>query len=249
MNDYQVDVVARERRRPTQGGPPLVLLASISLGLLVGGLIVSFALGGVVPSPFASPELVQAFFAHHGAAVRAAAVFTFGSAIPLSIYAATVSARLRQLGVTAPGATIALAGGVLAAGALGLSGLLLWTLSRSEVSADTSVVGALHTLAFLLGGPAHVVMLGLLVNGVAIPSLIMGFLPKSLAVSGLVIAVIAELTTLVLVWPTLALMLPVVRFPALVWLVAAGVLLPRRRASNRSNPQPHPSAQTEAAGR
>ncbi|MBV9516244.1 MAG: hypothetical protein JO280_19700, partial [Mycobacteriaceae bacterium] len=63
------------------------------------------------------------------------AVGVFGSCVPLAIYAATASVRLRQLGVTAPGATIALAGGVLAAGALGLCAVVLWTLSRPEVTA------------------------------------------------------------------------------------------------------------------
>src|SRR5712675_2321554 len=89
---------------PRQGGPPLAVLAGISLGLLVVGLGIS---------------------------------------------AATASARLRQLGITAPGATIALAGGILAAGGLGLSGLLAWTLSRPEVSADPALVRAVYYLVFL----------------------------------------------------------------------------------------------------
>ena len=38
------------------------------------------------------------------------------------------------IAITAPGATIALAGGVLAAGGLGLSSMLLWTLSRPEIA-------------------------------------------------------------------------------------------------------------------
>jgi hypothetical protein len=211
----------------------LVLLGAISLGLFIGGLVVGAALGGLVPSPFISATAAQDFFRSQPAAVQAGAVFVFASSVPLAIYAATASARLRQLGVTAPGATIALAGGVLAAGALGLSSLLQWTLSRSGVSGDTAVVRALHTMAFLVGGPGHVVMLGLLLAGVAVPSLILGLLPKTVAWTGLAIAVVAELTTLTLVWPALAVLLPIARFPALVWLVVTGALLPRRRPGNR----------------
>ncbi len=37
----------------------------------------------------------------------------FASTVPLAIYAAIASSRLRTLGVTAPGATIALAGGLI----------------------------------------------------------------------------------------------------------------------------------------
>ncbi|MCT7364364.1 hypothetical protein A7G45_15950 [Mycolicibacterium llatzerense] len=165
------------------------------------------------------------------------AVFVFGSSVPLVIYAATASARLRQLGVTAPGATIALAGGVLAAGGLGLSSLLLWTLSRPEVSTDGPLTIALYYLTFLTGGVAHVVMLGLLVAGLAVPALILQLVPRALAWIGLGIAVAAELTTVVLIWPQAAPLLPIARFSALIWLVAIGVLLPQRRAAR--NRQEH----------
>jgi hypothetical protein len=207
----------------------LALVGGLSLGFLIGGLVVSAALGGVVPSPFKTAAEVQAYFRDHPAAVRAGAIGQFASAVPLLIYASTASARLRQLGVTAPGATIALAGGTVASAALGLSGLLQWTLSRPDVSIDTAVVRASSTLVFLVGGPGHVVALGLLVAGIAVPSLIMRLLPRPLAWAGLAIAVVAELSTLTLVTPNLAILLPIARFPALVWLVAAGVLLPRRR--------------------
>jgi hypothetical protein len=161
--------------------------------------------------------------------VQAGAIGVFASSVPLAIYAATASARLRQLGITAPGATIALAGGILAAGGLGLSGLLAWTLSRPEVSADPALVRALYYLVFLTGGAGHVVALGLLIAGIAVPSLILGLLPRPVAWTGLAIAVIAELTTVVLIWPALAVLLPVARFTGLIWLIVAGALLPLRR--------------------
>lgn len=53
--------------------------------------------------------------------------------------------------------------------------------------------------------------------------------PRPVAVAGLVIAVLAELATLVLVWPALAPVLPLARFPGLVWLVVAGLQLPHQR--------------------
>jgi len=149
--------------------------------------------------------------------------------VPLTVYAATASARLRQLGVTAPGATIALAGGVLAGGLLALSGLLQWTLARPVVRGNEPVVRALHDLVFLTGGAAHVVFLGLLVAGIAVPGLLLQLLSRPVALAGLVVAGLAELTTLTLIWPALSPLLPVARYPALVWLIAAGLLLPRRR--------------------
>jgi hypothetical protein len=219
----------QEFGRHPQGGPPLVLLAVISLVLLLGGLAIGFAIGGMMPLPYGADSAIQAYVRAEPVAPQVIAVAVFASSVPLAIYAATASARLRELGVTAPGATIALAGGILASGALGLSGLVAWTLSRPEVSGDNALVRALYYLVFLTGGPAHVIALGLLVAGIAVPSLILGLLPRPLAVAGLVIAMLSELTTLVLIWPTLGFLLPIGRLGGLVWLVAAGALLPLRR--------------------
>src|ERR1700736_4187517 len=232
MNGSSMDEKATTPR-PTQGGPPLVVLAGVSLGLLLLGIGIGAAIGGVPPLPFGSGRSIQQFFAAHPAAAKAAAVGTFGSSVPLAIYAATASARLRQLGVTAPGATIALAGGVLAAGALGLTGLVGWTLSRPEISADGALARALYFLVFLVGGPGHIVALGLLVAGMAGPRFLLGLLPRSLAWVGLAIAALCELTSLVLIWPVLGVILPVARVSALALLLVAGAWLPLRRSDIR----------------
>jgi hypothetical protein len=212
----------------------LGVLAAISFGLLVIGLSIGAALGGVPPLPYAPSARVLDYVRGHSDAVRVASVFVFGSSVPLAIYAATASARLRQLGVTAPGATIALAGGVLAAGALGMSSLLLWPLAERDVTADPALVRALYYLVYLTGGPAHVVMLGLLVAGMAVPILILRLEPRPLAWTGLAIAVIAELTTLALIWPAVSPLLPIARFGGLVWLLVAGARLPHRRANRNA---------------
>ena len=219
------------RSAPTQAGPPLGVLALVSTALLVAGVAGGAAISGqTYPSPYADPELVRQYFATSSLAVTVGGTAVFASAVPLLIYAATASARLRQLGVTAPGATIALAGGGAAAVLLALSGLLQWTLGRPTVLAAEPLVHALHELSFLTGGPAHVVFLGLLVAGVAVPGLLLGLLPRALAVIGLVIAAVAELATLALLWPELSLLVPLARFPGLIWLVVVGFRLPRRRA-------------------
>lgn len=233
MNDSLVDT-NRAANRPRQGGPPLALLAAISLALLLAGLVVGVVIaGGIMPLPYGSAAEIQDYVASNHAAAVAMAVGTFGSSIPLAIFAATASARLRQLGITAPGATIALAGGLLASAGLGLSSLMIWTLSRPEVTSDATLVRALYYLTYLTGGPWHVVTLGLLIAGIAVPGLIVGLLPRSVAWAGLVIAGIAELTTLVLIWPGLSPLLPVARFTGLVWLIVAGALLPLRRQNKQ----------------
>ncbi|MCV7147103.1 hypothetical protein AWC22_04265 [Mycobacterium riyadhense] len=184
-------------------------------------------MGGVMPLPYGPATAVAAYVRAEPVAVQVIAGCVFASSIPFAIYAAVVAARLRQLGVTPPVATLALVGGTLAAGALGLTGLLGWTLSRPEVSTDVVLVRAIYVLVFLVGGPGHLVALGLQVAGIAWGSLMRGLLSRRLARIGLTIAVLAELTTVVLAWPELGVILPVARVSALAWLVLTGVLLPR----------------------
>jgi len=227
MNDSPGDGTAVGRRH--HSGPPLALVAAICIGLLFGGLALGVALGGVMPLPYGPVAAVQQYVRAEPVAVQVIAVAVFASSVPLAVYAATASGRLRQLGVAAPAATIALTGGVLAAGALGLTGLVAWTLSRPEVSGDTALVRALYYLVFLVGGAGHIVALGLLVAGMALPSLSLGLLPRPLAWAGLAIAGLSELTTLVLFWPVLGPILPVARVSALAWLLVAGARLPLPR--------------------
>jgi hypothetical protein len=202
-------------------------LALACLGLLFGGLGIGVALGGVMPLPYGPMAAVTTYVRAETVAVQVIATAVFASSVPLAVYAATASARLRRLGVTGPAAMIALTGGILAAGALGLAGLLGWTLSRPEVSADTALARAIYFLVFLVGSPGHIVALGLLIAGMAVPSLNRGLMPRALAWTGLAIAALAESTTLVLVWTQLGVILPIARVSALVWLVAAGVRLAR----------------------
>ena len=212
-------------------GPPLGPVAAVALGLTLVGVLLPAAIAGrTYPSPFESSSQVTGYFADHSFAATLTALFTFGSAIPLAIAAASASVRLNRLGVRVPGPTIALAGGLLASASLATSGLIAWALGRPELSdAGTGVVRALHSLAFALGGPGFVVPLGLLLAGIAVPSVIVGLVPRWLAWVGLALAAVSEVTTLTLLWDGFAVLLPISRFLGLAWLVAVGFLLPRDR--------------------
>ena len=215
----------------TQGGPPLGVLAVVVTALFLAGLVLGIVLAGGVafPSPFASGPDILAYFRDHQFAVQVSAFLQFGAAIPLAIYAATANARLHQLGIRAPGATIALAGGLLAAAFMACSALVSWVLSRPEVAEAPILVRALQDLAFAMGGPGHVVPLGLLVAGISVPGLLARLLPRWLSIAGLVIAALAELSTLTLLIADASYLLPVARFTGLAWLIIAGFLLPRER--------------------
>jgi hypothetical protein len=52
----------------------------------------------------------------------------------------------------------------------------------------------------------------------------------------LILAVLAELSSVSLVFPAVAPLLPLSRFPALVWLIAAGFALPSSRPASGAAP-------------
>ncbi|MDN5917923.1 MAG: DUF4386 domain-containing protein [Pseudonocardia sp.] len=219
--------------RPAQAGPPLVAPALAFAGLTVVGAV----LGASGPRPTTpAVELADYLTAHATTAtVQAAAVFA--TAIPLALFSAVAYRRLRQLGVTAPGSAIALAGGLVASAMLALSGLAAWTTTQSIDLGEPGLLRALTTLSFAAGGPGFVPFLALLLAGVAVPSLVLGLLPRALAWAGLVVAGLGMLSVFSLLTPALYVLLPVGRFGGLLWLVAAAALLPLTRR-RRSTPEP-----------
>lgn len=74
-------------------------------------------------------------------------------------------------------------------------------------------------------------------GGVSAASLILRFMPRWLARTGLVIAALSELSFLSMAIEPLQFLLPIGRFGGLIWLVAAGFLLPRTRAAANQAPR------------
>lgn len=65
-----------------------------------------------------------------------------------------------------------------------LSALVGWLLSRPEITTDVTLTHALAFLAFITGGVGYVVGMGILIAGIAVPALILGFVPRWLAWTG-----------------------------------------------------------------
>lgn len=225
MTDYSHS--PRPHRRT--GGPPLGPLAIVTLALTVAGVVTLIAGTGSAPAPFAAPEEVAAWYAAHPTAIRIGALLQFGSAVPLGILTASVYARQLRLGVRVPGPVIGLFGGIAASIALATSALVTWALSFPDALGAPDTVALLARFAFGLGGVAYATGLGLLIAGLAVPALILGFVPRWLAVLGLVLGVAGELSFLSLALEPLQVLLPLVRFGGGAWLIAVAFLLPRSR--------------------
>ncbi|MEN2740234.1 hypothetical protein ABCS02_20750 [Microbacterium sp. X-17] len=222
------------------GGPHLGVLAIVSLALTLVGLLLAGLLSGgaLLASPFVPLDQLLARYPGNEVAVRVGTLFQFGASVPLGIFAATLYARQLRLGVRVPGPSIAYFGGIAASLALGFSALVSWLLSLPDVWTDAALVRALAVLAFLLGGPAFAVGMGLLIAGAAVPALILRFTPAWLAWTGLVIAALAELSFLFLVAEPFQYLIPIARFGGGLWLIAIGFLLPTNRAA-RNAEVPH----------
>jgi hypothetical protein len=218
------------RRRGRQGGPPLLAPAIAYTVLTVAAVILS----AKIPRPGAAAGSVLAYDRAHHTELEIAGFFVFGASAPLAIWAATIYRRLRTLGVTAPGAAIALAGGLLAAGSLALSGLFTWTASDVQSVAGPALARALADLSFVTGAAGFVVPFALLMAGVSVPSLILRFVPRWLSWAGLVVAAAGVLSTFTLLTSALDVLLPIGRFAGLVWLLAVSATMPHDRREVRA---------------
>jgi len=211
-------------------GPSLLAVAIVFVSLFVASLATMAAMtgGAHFPSPFEPGA--AAFFSNHADAVRVSAFLQFGAAIPLAIFTATATSRLRFLGIEVAGQTIALVGGTLAAAMSALSALLQWVLAQSAVASSDETLRGFHLLSFATGGPGFVAPFGLLVAGVSVSGALARKLPRWVMWFGLVIAALAELSSLTIAVPAAACLLPAARFLGLVWLIVVGAKLPVARS-------------------
>lgn len=204
------------------GGPPLpVPITAYAV------LAIAAALTYVGARPGSLPAAGLAALAANPLLAQVSAVLLIGSSVPLAVWTATVTHRLESLGAQVAGPRIGLVGGVLAAAALALSGTVGWVGAGAAQFGDATLVSALLSLAFALGGVGFALGSALLIAGVAIPALVLRLLPRPLAVTGVVIAVCGAVALLGLLVPAVQFLLPVVRFGGLLWLVAVSVVLPR----------------------
>lgn len=213
-------------RGPSLGALGIVVVSLFAASLVVTGVMTG---GAHFPTPYEPVALAQDYFSRYAGVIRIAAFLQFGAAIPLGIFTATVTSRLKFLGIRAAGADIALFGGFAASIFLALSALTGWALTQPGMATEADALRALQLLGFATGGPGHVVTLGLLLAGVSVPSAFAKLIPRWLVWLGLIVAAICVLSALSLIFPMAGILLPLGRFPAFIWLIGAGFTMPNSR--------------------
>lgn len=181
------------------------------------------------PGPWEPASVIIPYFQTYGARVLFCIVLQFGAMVCLGLFTASVVSRLHFLGARAAGTYIALFGGFLVVADAFGGTMAMWAMLRPAVLANPASVLGLYYLGFGLGGPGFSVPMGLLMAGISVPAAFMKLLPKWVIVMGLILAVAGELSWLNLAFPKLLFLIPLVRFPGFIWLIAVGFLLPKSR--------------------
>ena len=238
MNPHTRVVTATLRH----GSPPLGVLAIVYTVLFNAGLCAVSAFGipfGVkppwYPGPWEPAAVIVNYFQTHPTAVLICLFFQFGALIPLGIYTASVVSRLRFLGSSAAGPYIALFGGLMTVFDSAAAGFILWAMIHPGVAQDPTLLTALYYLSYAFGGPGFSVPMGLLMAAISVPAAVLKLLPKWIVVLGLVLALAGELSWLNLVFPQVLFLIPLVRFPGFLWLIATGFALPKTSVRGTSS--------------
>jgi hypothetical protein len=208
-------------------GPHLGIVSIVFVALFVGSLIVLGVLtkGVFYPRSEWPENLVKDYFNQFGPVVRIISFLQFGAAIPLGIFTATITSRLKFLGINAAGVNIALLGGFVSSVFLAVSGLTGWVLSQPAMASAGSAIRAFQLLGFATGGVGHVTTFGLLMAGISVTCGFTRLIPRWLVWMGIITAVFAELSSLSLVFPSLTFFIPLGRFPGFIWMIGVGFKL------------------------
>ncbi len=224
---------------PVHKGPHPGMLAVLYTVLFCVGLypVTMFYKEPYWPGPWEPASVIIPYFQTYGARVLFCLVLQFGAMVCLGIFTAAMVSRLHFLGARAAGIYIALFGGFLVVADAFAGTMAMLAALRPSVLQNPPIVLALYYLGFGLGGPGFSVPMGLLIAGISVTSAFMRLLPKWLIVFGLILAAAGELSWLNLAFPKLLFLIPLVRFPGFIWLIAAGFLLPKARPARADHAQ------------
>jgi hypothetical protein len=182
------------------------------------------------PGPWEPPSVIVPYFQTHHTAVLTCVFLQIGATVCLGLFCAVTVGRLQFLGVNSAGPWIALLGGFMTAFNGIAAGLATWTLIHPSVVQSPPVLLGLYYLSYALGGPGFSIPMGLFMAGVCVPAAFMKLLPKWIIGLGLVLALAGELSWFHLISPRMLFLIPLVRFPGFIWLIAVGFALPKRRS-------------------
>jgi hypothetical protein len=209
--------------RPSQGERWFV----VGSGLAILGLLgVAFFLAAVrpsamYPSPFWPSTRIEQFFAENSASVRALGAVHTLIALSLLSFGTSATGLLREdAGESVPLFWAALGGVIVASAFFMLSGILVWALSRPAILESPPLLRTVHDLAYLAGGPAHVLAIAVFLGANAFAIFASDVLPDWIAWLGIAGAGVSSLAVVTMLWHPAAWILPITRLLLAAWIVS-----------------------------
>lgn len=205
----------------------IAFLAFTTVGLAFATIFAS----GLYPSPFGPPygptTDVGDFFAANRQQVQVMSFAYAVGALALFAFVAYCAAMLATPGSgrRSPFPALALAGGTMAAGFWLLTALLLWVLAEPEVTRAPGVLQVVHDLAYLTGGPGHVLSLGLCIGAVSAALWTGDVLPRWVLWVGAAAAILSLLSVTALLWDPATFILPLGRGLSLLWILVTSLAI------------------------
>ncbi|WP_410819375.1 hypothetical protein [Micromonospora sp. 050-3] len=204
----------------------LLYVLSFAAAMLLPGLISSP--GEPLVTPYSSDADVQQFLNSGSPSAPVGAFFQALAAVALLVFTAYVAVTMRRRGDIGRAAGLAHASGAVASALLLSSAAVQWIMSRPGSGSDLRVFRFAMDLAFMTGGPLHIVTLGLFVGAASAAMLQTRALPSWLGRLGIGIATLCVLAIFSLLASAASVFIPAGRFIGFIWFAAASVLLARR---------------------
>lgn len=215
-----------------------VVSIAVFFGFFILGLMFHSALAtSTYPAADDATELIVRWRLENARVSRISGVALSISGLVFAWFSAWFATVIHRTG-RVQAALVTLAGGLLSALGLLLSGVLQWVAQRPENIAEAPVLHLVHQITFVLGGPMVVISLAPLVAVGGIALMRAKLLPEWLGWTGVVLGVLA-LGSVVMLLPedgSLTYLVPLGRFLSLLWLTVVAARLARHRRRGASHP-------------
>jgi hypothetical protein len=192
------------------------------LGLLgVGFFFAAVRPSAMYPSPFWPSPQIEQFFAENPTAVRTLGAVHTLIALSLLSFGTSATGLLREdAGESVPFFWAALGGVVVASAFFMLSGILVWALSRPAIIDSPPLLRTVHDLAYLAGGPAHVLAVAVFLAANSFAIFASDVIPGWIAWLGVAGAGVSGLAVVTMLWHPAAWILPITRLLLATWILS-----------------------------
>ncbi|GAB1508104.1 DUF4386 family protein [Actinophytocola sp. KF-1] len=206
----------------------IVSIAAFLAMFILGAIINSFLSdGGTYPVPNDTAEHVLQWRSDNGGSVRITGVAGALAGLAIIWHGAWLSAVVRERTSNREASLVVFGGGIVAGAFMLIAGMLQWVVESPETLSDVPLMRAVDRMIYATSGPGSVVGFLLLVGGAGLALRRTGLVPVWFAWLG-VAAGVVSLLSLILLLPEDGSAFGFVslgRFPSLLWLLAAAVLL------------------------